>query len=373
MRLGQSDLTGWNFSTQNLTGAVFYNAALANADFSNSNLTNVLFQDSTLTGANLTGASIRGANFTSATDAGFTATQLYSTASYQTGDLTKIDFSFNDLSGWDFSGKNLADASFRNATLTGTNFTGADARGANNINTGASIHQNLIHPDGHVEGLDIAAGETMRLWDYNLETPIAIVVEEGMAIDDLGTLRAVLEDDQWGSTLSFESGVPVSLGGTLELLLDAKVNPVVLAGTTFQLFDWSGVSPGGTFDEIAFEPDTTWDTSQLYTTGEVTLLSAAGLSGDFNGDGVVNLADYTVWRNNLGAASDTPINNAGDDQPGVNTGDYAVWKDNFGSGGGPPWAVPATVPEPGTCSLVVIGVIGAWAARRSIRSVLSKP
>ena len=62
-----------------------------------------------------------------------------------------------------------------------------------------------------------------------------------------------------GSTLSFESGVPVSLGGTLELLLDAKSQPRMLAGTTFQLFDWSGVSPGGTFDEIAFEPDTTWD------------------------------------------------------------------------------------------------------------------
>ena len=38
-------------------------------------------------------------------------------------------------------------------------------------------------------------------------------------------------------------------------------------GDTFQLFDWSGVSPTGTFNIVAAPG---WDVSQLYTAGEVT-------------------------------------------------------------------------------------------------------
>ncbi|MCO6046771.1 pentapeptide repeat-containing protein [Aeoliella sp. ICT_H6.2] len=359
------DLSDWDLSGQDLSGA---------------NLTSA-----TLTGANLTGAIIRGASLYSNAGNGITASQLYSTASYQQGDLSGVRLGQDDLSGWDlsaqdftdavfydatltnanFSGSNLTNVSFQDATLTGTNLNGADARGARFLNTASSTTQNLIRLDGHVAGLDIAAGETMRLWDYHHETPIAIVVEDGMSIDPLGTLRTVFEDDQWGSTLSFDAGVPVSLGGTLELLLDDEVDTESLAGTTFQLFDWAGVSPTGAFDQIAMEPNTTWDTSQLYTTGEVTLLSAGGLPGDFNDDGQVNLADYTVWRNNLGAASELAINSAGNGTGGVDAGDYTVWKNNFGSRVGPPWAVPATVPEPTGFALVAIGLLGVLALRRT--------
>lgn len=41
--------------------------------------------------------------------------------------------------------------------------------------------------------------------------------------------------------------------------------------------------------------------------------------GDFNGNGTVDLADYTVWRNNLGGP--------------YTTADYDIWKENFGSTG----------------------------------------
>ncbi|MCO6042745.1 right-handed parallel beta-helix repeat-containing protein [Aeoliella sp. ICT_H6.2] len=53
--------------------------------------------------------------------------------------------------------------------------------------------------------------------------------------------------------------------------------------------------------------------------------------GDFNNDGTVNLADYVVWRNNLGAADESSINNHGDGMNGVDTADYQLWKDNFGN------------------------------------------
>jgi hypothetical protein len=69
--------------------------------------------------------------------------------------------------------------------------------------------------------------------------------------------------------------------------------------------------------------------------------------GDFNGDGAVNLADYTVWRDNLGAADESALNLAGDSMNGVDGGDYNLWKMHFGEGAsGLSATQAAAVPEP---------------------------
>ncbi|WP_425395159.1 DNRLRE domain-containing protein [Aeoliella sp.] len=95
-----------------------------------------------------------------------------------------------------------------------------------------------------------------------------------------------------------------------------------------------------------------------------------GLPGDFNVDGIVNLADYTVWRNNLGA-SDAALGGNGDNTDGLNTvnaADYMAWKDNFGasSGAGAVAGLGANVPEPSTL-LLLAGVLGtaAFCRRRA--------
>ena len=83
-----------------------------------------------------------------------------------------------------------------------------------------------------------------------------------------GTLRMVFEADAWDSTISFAPGIPVTLGGTLELTFAADVNLASQVGRTFDLFDWTGVNPTGAF---AISSPYAWDLSNLYTTGEVTL------------------------------------------------------------------------------------------------------
>ncbi len=95
-----------------------------------------------------------------------------------------------------------------------------------------------------------------------------------MSIDPAGTLRVVFEDDQWGSMITFEPGIPVALDGTLELLFDDDANPASLVGTTYQLFDWTGVEPEGQFEYILTQNGLLWNTGRLYTTGEVTLIGA---------------------------------------------------------------------------------------------------
>lgn len=91
---------------------------------------------------------------------------------------------------------------------------------------------------------------------------------------------------------------------------------------------------------------------------------APELDGDYNGDGMVNLADYTVWRDNLGGTATLP----GDTTPGnVTVGDYTVWKNNFGLSGAAALTKvsPTNVPEPAAALLLLLGAASALTLRRS--------
>jgi hypothetical protein len=53
--------------------------------------------------------------------------------------------------------------------------------------------------------------------------------------------------------------------------------------------------------------------------------------GDYNQNGVVDTADYTVWRNTLGQTGVTPHSGAdGDGDGDITRADYTVWKTHFG-------------------------------------------
>jgi hypothetical protein len=54
-------------------------------------------------------------------------------------------------------------------------------------------------------------------------------------------------------------------------------------------------------------------------------------AGDYNRDGTVNAADYTLWRNNLGATGLEPYSGADGNGDGtIGPEDYGVWKLHFG-------------------------------------------
>lgn len=88
------------------------------------------------------------------------------------------------------------------------------------------------------------------------------------------------------------------------------------------------------------------------------------LAGDYNDNGVVDAADYTVWRDSLGATG-TGLAADGNNNNVIDQADYNVWRTNFGQTAATGGALAAAVPEPHAllALLACTAAIGATAAR----------
>jgi hypothetical protein len=136
---------------------------------------------------------------------------------------------------------------------------------------------------------------------------------------------------------------------------------------------FTGLAAGATREDLVVELDTTTvgtfmgsitlnpqstnlrPFSQNLAPITIQLTAEVTLAGDYNDDGVVDAADYVVWRNNLNGSISLP----NDPTPGsVSAADYQVWKSNFGATGGGGLVVGSAVPEPATTMLVLLALFG---------------
>lgn len=107
----------------------------------------------------------------------------------------------------------------------------------------------------------------------------------------------------------------------------------------------------------------TVDSSVAFTTLVTTNLIAGVSTGDYNADGVVDAADYTVWRDNFGATVTAGTLADGDGSGQIDNGDYAVWTSNFGLGSSSSSSI--AVPEP--TSLLLLSLVSSTVALRRQR------
>lgn len=102
-------------------------------------------------------------------------------------------------------------------------------------------------------------------------------------------------------------------------------------------------SPGGTPDNKGLD---------IGSPGLFSGVILPTLAGDYNGDGVVNAADYTVWRDGHPLANETV-------SLGVNdSADYLVWKNSFGNMASTGTFASESIPEPGSQLMLLFAILG---------------
>jgi fibronectin-binding autotransporter adhesin len=183
------------------------------------------------------------------------------------------------------------------------------------------------------------------------------------------TIDGYLDND---GVLAFELAGPASYDQLLitgQTFLDGKLEVTLIggympaAGSLFNILDWGSTT--GTFDVLdlpALDGGKTWNTSQLYTAGVLTVTGAPIVPGDFDSDGDVDGADFVAWQTNFPKASFATLSQGDADSDGdVDGADFILWQTNFPSTPG-----PATVPEPSTLLLALLFSLPAasYALRR---------
>jgi hypothetical protein len=76
--------------------------------------------------------------------------------------------------------------------------------------------------------------------------------------------------------------------------------------------------------------DLSIDVRELSGSSAFVIIEQA-VDGDFNGNGVVDAADYAVWRNTLFTVVDAYSAADGNGNGVVDTADYLIWRANFGA------------------------------------------
>jgi hypothetical protein len=187
-------------------------------------------------------------------------------------------------------------------------------------------------------------------WATDINNPGATIAATNWAALTFGTWRSAYHDS--------EADPPIELRYTIVdrnavvRLIGAEESDDIYIDLRFTSWGGGFGGHGGAFSYVRAEPP------EIETTG------------DYNGNGTVDAADYTVWRNTFGDSVANVGDGADGDQSGeIDEGDYDFWKANFGA------IVPGTgsgaglaVPEPST----LVSVLGTLLALGTYRKLLRR-
>jgi hypothetical protein len=262
--------------------------------------------------------------------------------------------------------------------------TGGGAITVNSNNTGTS---SVLGGIGSVapSQVNVKSGGTLS---PGLRT---ITTAEDDSLTNIGTFRTGNLSMRGGSTLNYQfnsSGTPtadlLNVDGTLSLqcttatcatapagpdttgamliLKDlAAASTPLSAGTKLTLLSYSGTWDTTTFDGLAngasvavgantftikYDDTSAGLNGGLYSNFVTLTAAQAGLSGDYNGDGKADAADYVVWRTD-------PAGHGGD------PAGYETWRTNFGavSFGGGNSLDSGAVPESASIGLAILALL----------------
>jgi hypothetical protein len=254
----------------------------------------------------------------------------------------------------------------------------------------------------NVFGLQSATATTFALFDFRLPAADNVAVATDLDVADEGVPFISLGGPA-ASALRAHTGIlPPTAGGDFRLALNADSSNLTLGAvwptelefdTTYRaivsysasnavgklwLNPVSETSPSIThtgtltatlIDRIVLRQADDYAGKQLIDNVVVATTFAdalrggedVGVPGDYDGNRVVDAADYVVWRENRTLTGANPADGNGDMV--VDDLDYEIWRERFGNTSGLPSSSPTDIPEPTTASLLV-AVIALFAAVR---------
>lgn len=211
-------------------------------------------------------------------------------------------------------------------------------------------------------------------------SPATIAVAGQYAVAASGTLALEIGGTTPGTDFDQIKVMPDALATAEQALLDGRLSVELIdtgsglfvptVGDTFKIITtttMSGVVSGKFATEdlpkVAGGRGLSWQVH--YNASDVTLELTYALTGDYNGNGVVDAADYVVWRYSLGQMG-AGLAADGDRDNQIDADDYDVWKSQFGQvapGAGAGASVNVAAPEPATLALLMFAAAG-WCGRR---------
>jgi hypothetical protein len=265
--------------------------------------------------------------------------QLHDTTSVSTNGAGALEF--DGMVAFDGNTMNVAAGSNVKFQNIGTHASSGLLNNSGNLGGVGRINANLINQTGGVVAPGSSTGTLLVDGAYSQSAASTLAIEIG------GTAAGAVD------LLSIVGSA--TLDGTLAVSLIDDFSPS--ASDSFTVL----TAAGGIVDNGIALGGPDGDMFNLSIIGNSLVLSA-GLLGDYNQNGVVDAADYSVWRDAMTAGA-TSLSN--DQTPGsVTEADFLYWRAHFGesvsSGAG---SSLASVPEPASLFLLMMGAILAAACR----------
>lgn len=198
----------------------------------------------------------------------------------------------------------------------------------------------LTSPTGEKVGIDPSLGNFNEIIgaNYYEETPYtSIDDEEPVWLDEEPIKHLLINDPQPGN---YQLEVIGTGTGSYDIILNGGGN-LGLSMTSI-----SGITTPGQRSVFSIS---------------ISHMFSPSLAGDFNENGIVDAADYVVWRKNEGTSNDLPNDTTGVDT--IGSAQYTLWRNNFGSMATTGSSAHA-IPEPSAILCLTAASLAAFFVRR---------